>query len=158
MNVQRPSRPPPPSIPEGWLAVWDEEYQCYFYVNKYTNESTWDIPTHVPPQHPPREVPPPVVSSGKRSTGQQIPVSQQPQVVHVQTVPVMQQVPVQTVPVQQVPVQQVPTQKVSTGPSAGSMAAAGAGLFALGSIAGRRRRPVAVVPVAVRPGARRRRF
>ncbi|ODV63937.1 WW domain-containing protein ASCRUDRAFT_67990 [Ascoidea rubescens DSM 1968] len=141
MNIKRPSQPPPPSIPDGWLAVWDEEYQCYFYVNKYTNESTWELPTRVPPQHPPQ------TQTRSQSQEQYYPANTQ----QVQQIPQqVQQVPQQ---VQQQP--QVQTTPVQTGPSKGSMVAAGAGLFALGSLSGRRRRPVAVVPVGVRPGRRR---
>lgn len=32
-------------LPEGWIAQWDAEYQCYFYVNTYTRTSQWEVPT-----------------------------------------------------------------------------------------------------------------
>ena len=27
-----------------WTQVWDEEFQRYYYYNKYTNESVWERP------------------------------------------------------------------------------------------------------------------
>ncbi|KAK5086152.1 WW domain-containing protein wwm1 [Exophiala xenobiotica] len=40
-----PTGPPPPQVPEGWKAVWNDQYQEYFYVNLYTKQSTWERPT-----------------------------------------------------------------------------------------------------------------
>ncbi|KAI5852229.1 hypothetical protein BZA05DRAFT_397248 [Tricharina praecox] len=40
-----PPGPPPPSLPEGWLAKWDDNYRQYYYVNLYTKKSQWEIPT-----------------------------------------------------------------------------------------------------------------
>ncbi|ODV58362.1 WW domain-containing protein ASCRUDRAFT_122809 [Ascoidea rubescens DSM 1968] len=37
-----------PKVPEGWKAVWDEKYSCYFYVNLATNVSQWDRPIEPP--------------------------------------------------------------------------------------------------------------
>jgi hypothetical protein len=28
-----PSGPPPPKVPEGWKAVWNNEYKEWFYVS-----------------------------------------------------------------------------------------------------------------------------
>ncbi|KAJ5149301.1 hypothetical protein N7448_000879 [Penicillium atrosanguineum] len=42
-----PPGPPPPSVPEGWKAQYDERYQTWFYVNIATGKSQWD-----PPQAP----------------------------------------------------------------------------------------------------------
>ncbi|KAI9337311.1 tryptophan RNA-binding attenuator protein-like domain-containing protein [Obelidium mucronatum] len=38
-------RPPPPVIPAGFVAAWSEEHKTYFYVNEYTKQSTWVVPT-----------------------------------------------------------------------------------------------------------------
>jgi len=56
-----PSGPPPPRVPKGWKAIWNADYREYFYVNIYTKQSTWEMPTEparrgdddVPPHMPP---------------------------------------------------------------------------------------------------------
>ncbi|KAF2016535.1 hypothetical protein BU24DRAFT_422884 [Aaosphaeria arxii CBS 175.79] len=50
-----PSGPPPPKVPEGYKAVWNEQYSEWFYVNIYTKKSQWDKPTE--PVYPPGEAP-----------------------------------------------------------------------------------------------------
>ncbi|KAI4182142.1 MAG: hypothetical protein LQ346_006646 [Caloplaca aetnensis] len=40
-----PSGPPPPKVPEGWKAVWNNEYNEWFYVNLHTKTSQWDLPS-----------------------------------------------------------------------------------------------------------------
>lgn len=40
-----PSGPPPPRVPEGWKAQWNEQYKEWFYVNLHTKQSQWDKPT-----------------------------------------------------------------------------------------------------------------
>ncbi|KAI4171243.1 MAG: hypothetical protein LQ343_004449 [Gyalolechia ehrenbergii] len=40
-----PSGPPPPRVPEGWKAQWNEQYQEWFYVNLHTKVSQWELPT-----------------------------------------------------------------------------------------------------------------
>lgn len=40
-----PSGPPPPKVPEGWKAVWNEQYSEWFYVNLQTKQSQWEKPT-----------------------------------------------------------------------------------------------------------------
>jgi hypothetical protein len=52
-----PPGPPPPKVPEGWKAVWNEQYKEWFYVNIYTKASQWDKPTQ--PVYPPGESAPP---------------------------------------------------------------------------------------------------
>lgn len=37
--------PPPPRVPEGWKAVWNDQYKEYFFVNLYTKKSQWITPT-----------------------------------------------------------------------------------------------------------------
>lgn len=37
--------PPPPKVPEGWKAQWNDQYKEWFYVNLYTKQSQWDKPT-----------------------------------------------------------------------------------------------------------------
>ncbi|KAL2797399.1 hypothetical protein BJX66DRAFT_335016 [Aspergillus keveii] len=41
----RPVGPPPPLLPEGWVQVWDEEYQRAFFVNCATAAAQWEDPT-----------------------------------------------------------------------------------------------------------------
>ncbi|RYF30497.1 MAG: hypothetical protein EOO38_32335, partial [Cytophagaceae bacterium] len=48
--------PPPPRVPEGWKAVWNDQYSEWFFVNVYTKRSQWDKPTE--PAYPPGEGPP----------------------------------------------------------------------------------------------------
>lgn len=133
----RPSRPPPPALPEGWVAIWDEEYSRYYYANKVTKTTQWEVPT-TPATTP--KVPPPSYGHHEQNTS---PVAtRQQHVVHavpVQTIPV-QTVPVQTVPVQAVPVQTVPAQRYQTVPQRSS---GGSGLMTglvVGSLLGSRRR------------------
>lgn len=33
-----------PVVPAGWVAVWDEEYSQWFYVNEATKKSQWEAP------------------------------------------------------------------------------------------------------------------
>lgn len=40
-----PSGPPPPKVPAGWKAIWNTEYKEWFYVNTYTKQSQWEMPT-----------------------------------------------------------------------------------------------------------------
>ena len=46
-------QPPAPTLPEGWQAVWDEEYQMYYYWNTATDDVTWDQPAMPAPASPP---------------------------------------------------------------------------------------------------------
>ncbi|KAH0610816.1 uncharacterized protein H6S33_011243 [Morchella sextelata] len=39
-----PPGPPPPIMPEGWVARFDERYQRFYYVNTYTKQSQWEKP------------------------------------------------------------------------------------------------------------------
>jgi len=48
-----PTGPPPPKVPAGWKAVWNDQYKEWFYVNTYTKQSQWDKPTE--PIYPPDE-------------------------------------------------------------------------------------------------------
>ncbi|EHY55052.1 WW domain-containing protein wwm1 [Exophiala dermatitidis] len=65
-----PPGPPPPKVPEGWKAVWNDQYKEWFYVNLYTKQSQWEKPTE--PARPPNSshddappgVPPPSYSAG----------------------------------------------------------------------------------------------
>ncbi|KAI9726392.1 MAG: hypothetical protein M1834_009055 [Cirrosporium novae-zelandiae] len=40
-----PSGPPPPKVPEGWKALWNDQYHEWFYVNLHTKQSQWERPT-----------------------------------------------------------------------------------------------------------------
>jgi len=51
-----PSGPPPPRVPEGWKAVWNDQYKEWFFVNLYTKKSSWDKPTS--PAYPEKDAPP----------------------------------------------------------------------------------------------------
>ncbi|KAF2146146.1 uncharacterized protein K452DRAFT_315396 [Aplosporella prunicola CBS 121167] len=50
-----PPGPPPPKVPEGWVAQWNGQYKEWFYVNTYTKKSQWERPTE--PVYPPGESP-----------------------------------------------------------------------------------------------------
>eukprot|EP00933_Yihiella_yeosuensis_P002108 TRINITY_DN10348_c0_g1_i1.p1 TRINITY_DN10348_c0_g1~~TRINITY_DN10348_c0_g1_i1.p1 ORF type:complete len:518 (-),score=129.06 TRINITY_DN10348_c0_g1_i1:118-1671(-) len=39
-----PSIPPPPPMSSGWQAVWNEDYQAYYYWHQPTNHTQWDAP------------------------------------------------------------------------------------------------------------------
>lgn len=56
-----PPGPPPPSVPEGWKAQYDDRYQTWFYVNIATGKSQWDPPQAPVPSAdgPPPSEPPP---------------------------------------------------------------------------------------------------
>lgn len=57
-----PAGPPPPRVPDGWKAVWNDQYQEWFYVNLSTKASQWDMPTEpayaAPGDAPPSGAPP----------------------------------------------------------------------------------------------------
>lgn len=61
-----PTGPPPPKVPAGYKAVWNDQYKEWFYVNIYTKKSQWNKPTE--PIYPPDEEapagPPPLYSHG----------------------------------------------------------------------------------------------
>lgn len=38
------SKTNPPKVPEGWKAVFDDEYQTYFFVNLSNGKSQWEEP------------------------------------------------------------------------------------------------------------------
>lgn len=57
-----PTGPPPPWVPEGWKAVWNDQYQEYFYVNLHTKQSTWEKPTE--PASAGGDMPPGYTSGG----------------------------------------------------------------------------------------------
>ncbi|KZF20582.1 hypothetical protein L228DRAFT_249335 [Xylona heveae TC161] len=40
-----PPGPPPPRVPEGWKAQFNDQYKEWFYVNIYTKKAQWDKPT-----------------------------------------------------------------------------------------------------------------
>jgi len=52
-----PSGPPPPKVPEGWKAIWNDQYKEWFYANIYTKQTQWDKPTS--PVYPPGGEAPP---------------------------------------------------------------------------------------------------
>ncbi|CAI7620648.1 unnamed protein product [Penicillium glandicola] len=50
MSFAPPSGPPPPSVPEGWKAQYDDRYHAWFYVDLATGKSQWDRPEGPPPR------------------------------------------------------------------------------------------------------------
>ncbi|KAF7723181.1 hypothetical protein EC973_002316 [Apophysomyces ossiformis] len=36
---------PPPTLPEGWIALWDQTAQRYYYVQTATGQTQWEVPT-----------------------------------------------------------------------------------------------------------------
>jgi len=63
-----PTGPPPPKVPEGWKAVWNSQYNEWFYVNTYTKKSQWDKPTE-PVYASPDGAPPGAPPGYDHSTG-----------------------------------------------------------------------------------------
>lgn len=61
-SFDAPPTPPPPKVPEGWKAQWNDQYKEWFYVNIYTKKSQWDKPTepiYAPPGDDAPAGPPP---------------------------------------------------------------------------------------------------
>lgn len=67
-----PTGPPPPKVPDGWKAVWNAQYNEWFYVNVHTKASTWDKPTE-PAYAAPQDGAPPGAPPGyDHSTAQNV--------------------------------------------------------------------------------------
>ncbi|GKZ60569.1 hypothetical protein BDQ94DRAFT_170827 [Aspergillus welwitschiae] len=68
MSFAPPSGPPPPSVPEGWKAQFDDRYKQWFYVDLRTGRSQWERPegpTYMEDsQRPPSGPPPSYDASG----------------------------------------------------------------------------------------------
>ncbi|KAL1883064.1 hypothetical protein VTK73DRAFT_9990 [Phialemonium thermophilum] len=56
-DFEAPPGPPPPKVPEGWVARWNDQYKEWFYVNTFTKKSQWEKPT-APARPPDDEAPP----------------------------------------------------------------------------------------------------
>ena len=68
-----PARPPTPSVPAGWKAVWSLQDQQWYYVEQGSGKSVWDLPgTSTPPPPPP---PPPQPDEKPPSYEQSTPAS-----------------------------------------------------------------------------------
>lgn len=94
-DTLKPSRPPPPFLPDGWIAIWDEQEQRYYYANQVTRTTQWEVPTApAAPRPPPQGSPIQLPVSQRLGVSQQVPVDQQYQTVIVQQPPVA--VPMQT--------------------------------------------------------------
>lgn len=64
-----PSGPPPPKVPPGWKAIWNDQYKEWFYVNTYTKQSQWDKPeTPAVDPNASHDAAPPSYSSGGAPT------------------------------------------------------------------------------------------
>ncbi|KAL8690423.1 MAG: hypothetical protein Q9218_004123 [Villophora microphyllina] len=44
-SIQEGPSEAPPQLPEGWLAQWEGQSRKYYYVQRATGHSQWDIPT-----------------------------------------------------------------------------------------------------------------
>lgn len=42
--IAPPPSLPPPSVPEGWLTRWDNNYKQFYFVNFATKKSQWEQP------------------------------------------------------------------------------------------------------------------
>ena len=49
--LQPSERPPPPPLPFGWIAEWDDTNGRYYYYNAETRTSVWVPPVPLPPLH-----------------------------------------------------------------------------------------------------------
>lgn len=47
LEMSAPNQPPPPSVPDGWLAKYDSNYKTYYYVDLSTGKSQWEAPAGV---------------------------------------------------------------------------------------------------------------
>ncbi|KAK5661494.1 hypothetical protein OQA88_11398 [Cercophora sp. LCS_1] len=67
-DFEAPQGPPPPKVPEGWVARWNDQYKEWFYVNTYTKKSQWEKPAE--PAKPPGDEapfgPPPSYTPGDK--------------------------------------------------------------------------------------------
>lgn len=155
--MSRPSRPPPPTLPAGWVARWDETYQRYYYANTLSGDSQWEVPDAPATKGPaPPAAPPSYLSNAEAQQTQQYiqpvqaqaqPVQQaQPQVQYVQAS--QPQVQYQQAPPQQIIIQQSPqptghhqdVHVVETRQSSGVGRGIVTGMV-VGSVLGRRRLP-----------------
>lgn len=39
----------PPKVPEGWIAQWDANEKKFYFVNRYSGVSQWEVPTEPAP-------------------------------------------------------------------------------------------------------------
>lgn len=61
-----------PSVPDGWVAQWNSQYQRWFYVDRSTGRSQWEHPAPPAPEGPPvgpRPGDEPAGGDGTRSVG-----------------------------------------------------------------------------------------
>ncbi|OGM43554.1 WW domain protein [Aspergillus bombycis] len=67
MSFAPPPGPPPPAVPEGWKAQFDDRYKQWFFVNLRTGKSQWESPQGPAQEElhaPPSEAPPSYEESG----------------------------------------------------------------------------------------------
>ncbi|KAI5819065.1 hypothetical protein BZA77DRAFT_305618 [Pyronema omphalodes] len=80
-SVGPPPGPPPPRVPEGWLAQWDSNYKQFYYVNLATGKSQWEPPVDTSTK--PGQTPPPSYDTSRdnrpQSANSQPYMPQQPQ-------------------------------------------------------------------------------
>ncbi|KAI8982327.1 hypothetical protein BDF20DRAFT_464771 [Mycotypha africana] len=46
-------QPPPPMLPPGWIAIWDETNQRYYYAEEASGRTQWELPTGTSTSSPP---------------------------------------------------------------------------------------------------------
>lgn len=76
----------PPSVPQGWLAKYDDKYKVFFYIDLRTKKSQWEAPAStsfeksahevLPPPYSPHESnspQPPILNQTRPNPQQQVP-------------------------------------------------------------------------------------
>lgn len=51
-----PGAPPPPQVPHPWVAIWSPRDNRYYFENRETRQTTWELPHYggsLPPTYPP---------------------------------------------------------------------------------------------------------
>ncbi|CAI4060784.1 hypothetical protein N7582_001717 [Saccharomyces uvarum] len=67
------SKSNPPQVPSGWKAVFDDEYQTWFYVDLSTNSSQWEAPKGTTWSRPTGPPPGAINEKNVRQQGDQAP-------------------------------------------------------------------------------------
>lgn len=128
MLAQEPKNPP--SVPQGWLARYDDEYKTFYYIDLKTKKSQWEAPPGTSFEKSTDKVlPPPYSPYGSNSSQPQIPNQTRPNP--------QQAYSQQAYPQQQVPPQgygQPPHQYVQQLPQTPRMSGMGLGGGLLGGI------------------------
>ncbi|KAF8245816.1 hypothetical protein K440DRAFT_645631 [Wilcoxina mikolae CBS 423.85] len=89
--IAPPPGPPPPSVPEGWLARWDDNYKQFYFVNLVTKKSQWEQPVE-PAKGVDGPTPPSYEFDSESSRGRQT-IDSRPQACAATSQPYVQQQP-----------------------------------------------------------------